>query len=142
MRFFENRTEKQNLRVGCYEAVCFLFHANESGPIKMYRSTRDWTFLYPLSLRAALHAPAVRMRIDWMICDDNGDRKGFFCGLFKTAFCIETIQRCMVNLLMNGELKRTCKEVVPGLTYLLMYGAEPFLRSCQLCSHLGNSQQF
>jgi hypothetical protein len=27
-------------------------------------------------------------------------------------------------------------------TYLLMYGAEPFLRSCQLCSHSGNSQQF
>jgi hypothetical protein len=28
------------------------------------------------------------------------------------------------------------------LTYLLMYGAETFLRSCQLCSHSGNSQQF
>jgi hypothetical protein len=26
--------------------------------------------------------------------------------------------------------------------YLLTYGAEPFLRSCQLCSHSGNSQQF
>jgi hypothetical protein len=25
--------------------------------------------------------------------------------------------------------------------YLLTYGAEPFLRSCQLCSHSGNSQQ-
>jgi hypothetical protein len=25
---------------------------------------------------------------------------------------------------------------------LLTYGAEPFLRSCQLCSHSGNSQQF
>jgi hypothetical protein len=25
------------------------------------------------------------------------------------------------------------------LTYLLTYGAEPFLRSCQLCSHSGNS---
>jgi hypothetical protein len=28
------------------------------------------------------------------------------------------------------------------ITYLLMYGAEPFLRSCQLCSHPGNYQQF
>jgi hypothetical protein len=28
------------------------------------------------------------------------------------------------------------------LTYLLMYGAETFLKSCQLCSHSGNSQQF
>jgi hypothetical protein len=28
------------------------------------------------------------------------------------------------------------------LAYLLMYGAEPFLRSCQLCSHSGKSQQF
>jgi hypothetical protein len=27
-------------------------------------------------------------------------------------------------------------------TYLLTYGAEPFLRSCQLCSHSENSQQF
>jgi hypothetical protein len=27
-------------------------------------------------------------------------------------------------------------------TYLLMYGAETFLRSCQLCSHSENSQQF
>jgi hypothetical protein len=27
-------------------------------------------------------------------------------------------------------------------TYLLTYGAEPFPRSCQLCSHPGNSQQF
>jgi hypothetical protein len=25
---------------------------------------------------------------------------------------------------------------------LLMYGAELFLRNCQLCSHSGNSQQF
>jgi hypothetical protein len=28
------------------------------------------------------------------------------------------------------------------LTYLLTYGAEPFLRSCQLCSHSEHSQQF
>jgi hypothetical protein len=29
------------------------------------------------------------------------------------------------------------------ITYILVtYGAEPFLRSCQLCSHSGNSQQF
>jgi hypothetical protein len=26
--------------------------------------------------------------------------------------------------------------------YLLTYRAEPFLRSCQLCSHSGNSQQY
>jgi hypothetical protein len=26
--------------------------------------------------------------------------------------------------------------------YLLTFGAEPFLRNCQLCSHSGNSQQF
>jgi hypothetical protein len=29
-----------------------------------------------------------------------------------------------------------------ALTYLLTYGAEPFLRSCHLCSHSENSQQF
>jgi hypothetical protein len=28
------------------------------------------------------------------------------------------------------------------LTYLLIYGAGTFLKSCQLCSHSGNSQQF
>jgi hypothetical protein len=26
--------------------------------------------------------------------------------------------------------------------YLLTYGAEPFLRSCQMCSHSGTSQRF
>jgi hypothetical protein len=26
--------------------------------------------------------------------------------------------------------------------FILTYGAEPFLRSCQLCIHSGNSQQF
>jgi hypothetical protein len=29
-----------------------------------------------------------------------------------------------------------------GVTHLLTYGAEPFLRSCQLCSHSGTSQHF
>jgi hypothetical protein len=33
---------------------------------------------------------------------------------------------------------RACLDYV----YLLTYRAEPFLRSCQLCSHSGNSQQF
>jgi hypothetical protein len=28
------------------------------------------------------------------------------------------------------------------LNYLLTYGVEPFLRSCQMCSHSENSQQF
>jgi hypothetical protein len=30
----------------------------------------------------------------------------------------------------------------PLAPYLLSYGAEPFLRSCQLCSHSGNSSNF
>jgi hypothetical protein len=28
------------------------------------------------------------------------------------------------------------------VTYLLTYGAQPFLRSCQLCSNSGTSQHF
>jgi hypothetical protein len=32
--------------------------------------------------------------------------------------------------------------VIAILTYLLTYGAEPFLRSCQLCSHSRTSQHF
>jgi hypothetical protein len=31
---------------------------------------------------------------------------------------------------------------VPCFIYLLTYGAEPFLRSCQLCSHSRTSQHF
>jgi hypothetical protein len=30
----------------------------------------------------------------------------------------------------------------PSLTHSLTHGAEPFLRSCQLCSHSRNSQHF
>jgi hypothetical protein len=40
----------------------------------------------------------------------------------------------------------TSKTTIAILQYreinILTYGAEPFLRSCQLCSHSGNSQQF
>jgi hypothetical protein len=36
-------------------------------------------------------------------------------------------------------LRATCHAQL--ITYLLMYGDESFLRSCQLCSHSGNSQQ-
>jgi hypothetical protein len=35
-----------------------------------------------------------------------------------------------------------CKLRVYLLNYLLTYGAEPFLRSCQLCSHSRTSQHF
>jgi hypothetical protein len=34
------------------------------------------------------------------------------------------------------------EEEMLKMTYLLTYGAEPFLRSCQLCSHSGTSQYF
>jgi hypothetical protein len=39
-------------------------------------------------------------------------------------------------------VQRNITEHITILTYLLTYGAEPFLRSCQLCSHSENSQQF
>jgi hypothetical protein len=35
-----------------------------------------------------------------------------------------------------------CILKVHSLTYLLTYGAEPFLRNCQLCSHSRTSQRF
>jgi hypothetical protein len=34
------------------------------------------------------------------------------------------------------------REVSNSLTHSLTHGAEPFLRSCQLCSHSRNSQRF
>jgi hypothetical protein len=42
--------------------------------------------------------------------------------------------------LPSARIKRTWSYT--SITPLLTYGAEPFLRSCQLCSHLRNSQQF
>jgi hypothetical protein len=65
-----------------------------------------------------------------------------------------------INLIVHNRDEKTCTRAKYGylhvleskskiqqqklslLTYLLMYGAEHFLRSCQLCSHSGNSQQF
>jgi hypothetical protein len=52
--------------------------------------------------------------------------------------------RFEVVVMLN--LKNTAfRSVIPFTladTYLLTYGAEPFLRSCQLCSHSGTSQHF
>jgi hypothetical protein len=51
----------------------------------------------------------------------------------KTAYgvpcCVGSMWACVIV-----EYKHTL--------HVLAYGAEPFLRSCQLCSHSGNSQQF
>jgi hypothetical protein len=45
----------------------------------------------------------------------------------------------------NEEQRHICRPSLRRkvtLTYLRTYGAEPFLRSCQLCSHSENSQQY
>jgi hypothetical protein len=53
-----------------------------------------------------------------------------------------------VRILLRGEVTNLTHNPQPGgpettpLTYLLTYGAEPFLRSRQLCSHSRTSQHF
>jgi hypothetical protein len=44
--------------------------------------------------------------------------------------------------LNNQELRDLYSSPINNITYLLTYGAETFLRSCQLCSHSEISQQF
>jgi hypothetical protein len=46
----------------------------------------------------------------------------------------------VMNLLTDRHKYRQHGDVI--LTYLFTYGAEPFLRSCQLCSYSRTSQHF
>jgi hypothetical protein len=81
----------------------------------------------------------------------------FLLGILETLHCsMSALQVKIVPLLGTHQLlmlfARTLTYSEPDTftlihfynmyTYLLMYGAEPFLRNCQLCSHSGNSQQF
>jgi hypothetical protein len=65
-------------------------------------------------------------------------RLGRHCFLSKPFRFISrpTIRRFVVSII-RASLNNTYV-----YSYLLTYGAEPFLRSCQLCSHSGNYQQF
>jgi hypothetical protein len=49
--------------------------------------------------------------------------------------CYHSVQNLLPSHLLSKNIK------IIFLSYL-MYGAETFLRSCQLCRHSGNSQQF
>jgi hypothetical protein len=52
------------------------------------------------------------------------------CGLLRLGNLYESIPRRMASVLKAKD---------GPTSYLLTYGAEPFLRSCQLCSHSENS---
>jgi hypothetical protein len=61
--------------------------------------------------------------------------------LFETSV---DFQRILCRYIPEGRILQTSdiSAFAYLLTYLLMYGAEPFLKSYQLCSHSGDSQQF
>jgi hypothetical protein len=76
--------------------------------------------------------------------------RGFFMGLnFIPLAFVRWDLRKQWTLDTVYEVVKTGKDttvlslfILVRHTYLFTYGAEPFLRSCQLCSHSQNSQQF
>jgi hypothetical protein len=88
------------------------------------------------SIGASEDSPCVRPRghCDW---------QAFILAMLKVRVVVPNTELliCVVKLIIQLELHRNNSETV-SLSYLLSYGAEPFLRSCQLCSHSGNPQQF
>jgi hypothetical protein len=76
----------------------------------------------------------------WMADHINMDwSPSFQCNRHWTRYvCLKAMGKlgCLHALSQAGDQAQWCE-----VTYLLMYGAEPFLRSCQMCSHSGNSQE-
>jgi hypothetical protein len=71
-------------------------------------------------------------------CIKTSARQGMF-GNVTTRKAILTIQVVCLSVRYAGKKIEINKK---SNTYLLIYGAEPFLRSCQLCSPSGNTQHF
>jgi hypothetical protein len=70
---------------------------------------------------------------------------GLMASVNVTFFCCLCVLRFYVPMYLPFNTSFLLGVLLPFinciLTYLLMYGAEPFLRSCQSCSHSGNSKQ-
>jgi hypothetical protein len=64
------------------------------------------------------------------------------CELTSSIKCWEVLNSLHYFQLLKKGLCLCFVSVHEDSTYLLTYGVEPFLRSCQMCSHSGNSQQF
>jgi hypothetical protein len=68
----------------------------------------------------------------------------------EAAYCLETSSSLRITQSYNPQTLCILFYTVQTnyictssyLLYLVTYGAEPFLRSCQLCSHSGTSQHF
>jgi hypothetical protein len=95
--------------------------------------------LYPAWSRPALGSvqlPKQRIsEVKWAHSETSHSHS--FNILLKNVWCFSS---CVY--VSYWVLAGTCRTTLIILTYLLTYGAEPFLRSCQLCSHSENSQQF
>jgi hypothetical protein len=89
--------------------------------------------------------PVARRYTDWPISAHCHFDVSYFGDWIIITFVISRVaknrkENRMVKLVFNNSKACVCNNC--RLTYLLTYGAEFFLRSCQLCSHSGNSQQF
>jgi hypothetical protein len=56
--------------------------------------------------------------------------------------CVSTIAAFSIHRAINIQLIRSTPKPEGIFTYVLTYEAEPFLRSCQLCSYSRTSQHF
>jgi hypothetical protein len=85
-------------------------------------------------------------------CGDCGGQSGTGAGFLRvlrfplpmhhsTNFSITITTRCWHNRPIGGR-SAEWTQLDTSPSYSLTYGAEPFLRSCQLCSHSGTSQHF
>jgi hypothetical protein len=85
-------------------------------------------------------------------CDFHAWNTGVRCSASRTVVCVPRRRqrgkvyefwafndRCWFS---RCEKQLSAISNFRNCTYLLMYGAEPFLRSYQLCSHSGNCHQF
>jgi hypothetical protein len=84
--------------------------------------------------------------IDGLFLCVYSNTKQYRC-FWKSSQTLAQSKRLLSFLTRNKFMHNTCiyddcLHTEFYITYLLMYGAQPFLRSCQLCSHSGNSQQF
>jgi hypothetical protein len=67
--------------------------------------------------------------------------KAKICHALDCAVAVITTYKTKYNKTRGRGNMFACR-TQSKLTYLLTYGAEPFLRSCQLCSHSRTSQHF
>jgi hypothetical protein len=107
---------------------------------KTHYGTRKWT--QPRTALVEVFGPVVKQARD--------ERFNLKETLIHIAICTEWVHTWAYKLVcfpFRTQMFSLCfrihnYESCHKISYLLTYGTEPFLRSCELCSHSGTSQHF